>query len=78
MSTEHIKKCNFCYIQGPQGPRGKEGPRGPQGPIGPSGPLSIKRAYLVLKDYSYCKSKNFYIIIISQWWRNNNKLILIS
>ena len=47
MSTEHIKKCNFCYIQGPQGPRGKEGPRGPQGPIGPSGPLSIKRAYLV-------------------------------
>lgn len=47
MSTEHIKKCNFCYIQGPQGPRGKEGPRGPQGPIGPCGPLSIKRAYLV-------------------------------
>ena len=47
MSTEHIKKCNFCYIQGPQGPRGKEGPRGPQGPIGPSGPLSIKRAYLM-------------------------------
>ena len=41
MSTEHIKKCNSCYIQGPQGPRG------PQGPIGPSGPLSIKRAYLV-------------------------------
>ncbi len=40
--------------------------------------LLIEKAHLILKDYSYCESKNFYIIIISQWWRNNNKLILIS
>ena len=31
--------------------------------------LLIEKAHLVLKDYSYCKSKNFYIIIISQWLR---------